>query len=68
VNAGVLSTHLRGGILGHVGFDSNGDAIPARFTIFRIAGREAKNTTNVSDFDGAVVDRTISVPAKLLRP
>ena len=68
VNDALRSTRVHNGILGNSSFDANGDIVPAKFTIFRIAGGERRNSTNVSDFDGAVVDRTVTVPASLLVP
>jgi YVTN family beta-propeller protein len=68
VNEALRSTHVHNGILGSFSFDANGDIVPAKFTIFRIVGGKRRNPTNVSDFEGAVIDRAVSVPAGLLLP
>jgi YVTN family beta-propeller protein len=54
------------GILGSFHFDRNGDATPARVTVFRITGATPRRSHLIRDFQGAVVDRVISIPTNLL--
>jgi YVTN family beta-propeller protein len=68
VNAAIRSAHVKDGIARRFSFNSNGDIVPAPFTIFRVVGGTKRSTTNVSDFDGSVVDRAVYVPSKLLSP
>ncbi len=67
VNEEVRGTSIRNGILGTFRFNTDGDIVPAGFTIFRVVGGNAKSSTNVPDLDGSVVDRAVYVPDALLR-
>ena len=61
----LLAARGRGGILGSFRFDANGDIDPAAVTIFRVRGGNRPNSTLLTDFEGATIDRVISVPAAL---
>jgi YVTN family beta-propeller protein len=56
--------HVRNGILGNFNFDKNGDKDPATFTILRVTGH-THNPGLITDFQGATINRTISIPANL---
>ena len=56
------------GILGDFRIDSNGDITPGRLAIFRITGATPPDAPVFPQYDGAVFDRVIEVPATLARP
>ena len=56
------------GILGDFGIDRYGDITPARLAIFRVTGATPPDAPVFPQFDGAVFDRVIEVPATLARP
>jgi ABC-type branched-subunit amino acid transport system substrate-binding protein/predicted Ser/Thr protein kinase len=56
------------GILGDFRIDRYGDITPARLAIFRITGATPPNAPVFSQYEGAVLDRVIEVPARLARP
>jgi branched-chain amino acid transport system substrate-binding protein len=54
------------GVLGPSRFDANGDVTPEHVTVFRITGRTPRSANLVSDFDGSVPFRVVSIPSSLL--
>ncbi len=56
------------GILGDFRIDRYGDITPARLAIFRITGATPPDTPVFPQYEGAVLDRVIEVPATLARP
>ncbi|MDQ2984101.1 MAG: ABC transporter substrate-binding protein [Actinomycetota bacterium] len=67
VNREVHAAQVENGLLGNFRFNADGDVVPAPFTIFRIVGGTPPSGTNIADFDGAVADRAVSIPERLLR-
>ena len=57
------ATAVEDGILGSFRLDSYGDIDPGRIAIFRITGATPAGDPVFSYFDGAVVDRVISLPS-----
>jgi hypothetical protein len=55
------------GILGSFRFDRNGDMTPARILILRLTGKTPPGAGLYDRFQGAVVDRVLTVPASLAR-
>jgi ABC-type branched-subunit amino acid transport system substrate-binding protein len=60
-------TSVEEGILGNIRFDQNGDLVEGPVTIFRVVGKRQRNSSSPPEFRGAVVDRTITARAALLR-
>ena len=56
---------MKDGILGDFRFDRYGDITPAKITIFRVTGNTPLNLRLPSFLEGAVVDRVLTVPARL---
>jgi branched-chain amino acid transport system substrate-binding protein len=56
------------GILGDFRIDRYGDITPARLAIFRITGATPPDAPVFPQYEGAVLDRVIEVPATLARP
>ena len=56
----------RDGMLGPFRFDRNGDVTPEHVTIFRVTGHTPRSANLVSDFEGSVPVRTVSVPTSLI--
>jgi ABC-type branched-subunit amino acid transport system substrate-binding protein len=56
------------GILGDFRIDRYGDITPARLAIFRVTGATPPDTPVFPQYEGAVFDRVIEVPATLARP
>ena len=54
------------GVLGPSRFDANGDVSPEHVTVFRITGRTPRSANLVSDFNGSVPVRVISIPSSIL--
>jgi hypothetical protein len=57
---------VREGILGSFRFDRNGDISAAPIPVLRITGTIAPGSGLPPDFQGAVVDRLVEVPAGLV--
>jgi ABC-type branched-subunit amino acid transport system substrate-binding protein/DNA-binding beta-propeller fold protein YncE len=57
------ASRVRDGIIGTFRFDRNGDMTPAYIPLVRITGTTPPGTNLPSDFQGAVVDRVLKVPA-----
>jgi branched-chain amino acid transport system substrate-binding protein len=58
---------IENGILGSFGFDENGDITPADFTVFKLTGSKKVGSNLPDPFRGAVVDRIVRVPERLVR-
>jgi ABC-type branched-subunit amino acid transport system substrate-binding protein/DNA-binding beta-propeller fold protein YncE len=58
-------TRVKDGILGSFRFDRHGDITPAQLPIFRVTGKTPPGAGIYSYFEGAVVDRVITVPERL---
>jgi ABC-type branched-subunit amino acid transport system substrate-binding protein len=56
------------GILGDFRIDRNGDITPGRLAIFRVTGATPPDAPVFPQYEGAVFDRVIEVPANLARP
>jgi len=61
----IRGAEVKGGILGDFRLDRYGDITPAPVSIFRVTGRTPPGEPVFEQFDGAVLDRVISVPASL---
>jgi ABC-type branched-subunit amino acid transport system substrate-binding protein/streptogramin lyase len=61
------ATRVKNGILGSFRFDRNGDITPAQIAIFRVTGKTPPGAGVYSYFEGAVVDRVVTVPRSLSR-
>jgi branched-chain amino acid transport system substrate-binding protein len=60
------ASEVEDGILGSFRFDGNGDITTASIPILRITGSTPPGTGLPSNFQGAVVDRVVKVPANLV--
>ena len=58
--------HGQDGMFGPFRFDANGDVTPEHFTIFRITGHTPTSAHLVSDFQGSVPVRVVSVPTDMI--
>ena len=58
--------HGQDGVLGPFRFDQMGDVTPEHFTIFRITGHTPRSANLVSDFQGSVPVRVVSVPTDFI--
>jgi len=56
---------VKHGILGDFRIDRHGDITPARLAIFRVPARTPPGAAVFESFQGTVLDRVISVPARL---
>jgi branched-chain amino acid transport system substrate-binding protein len=61
----LLDGEVKDGILGSFRFDANGDIAPARVPILRVTGRSSTSAGLPALFQGAVIDRVLTVPANL---
>ena len=61
------ATNVKDGLLGSFRFDRYGDMTPAKVTIPRVTGRTPPDLKFPRLFQGAVVDRVVTVPASLAR-
>jgi ABC-type branched-subunit amino acid transport system substrate-binding protein/DNA-binding beta-propeller fold protein YncE len=59
------ASEVRDGILGSFRFDPGGDITTASIPILRITGATPPGTDFPSEFQGAVLDRVVKVPARL---
>jgi branched-chain amino acid transport system substrate-binding protein len=64
----IRGARVKDGILGDFRLDRNGDITPARLAIFRVTGANPPGAAVFKQYEGAVLDRVISVPASLARP
>jgi ABC-type branched-subunit amino acid transport system substrate-binding protein/DNA-binding beta-propeller fold protein YncE len=60
------ASDVRNGILGSFRFDPNGDATTASVPILRITGATPPGTDLPRDFQGAVLDRVMKIPSRLV--
>jgi ABC-type branched-subunit amino acid transport system substrate-binding protein/DNA-binding beta-propeller fold protein YncE len=60
------ASEVRDGILGSFHFDRNGDISSAAIPVLRITGTTPPGTDLPRDFQGAVVDQLVKVPASLV--
>jgi ABC-type branched-subunit amino acid transport system substrate-binding protein len=58
---------VKDGLLGSFRFDRNGDVTPATVPILRITGSTPPSAGLPSAFQGAVLDRVVKIPRRLLR-
>jgi DNA-binding SARP family transcriptional activator/ABC-type branched-subunit amino acid transport system substrate-binding protein/streptogramin lyase len=65
VTQALFATHLTNGTIGSISFDQNGDPTPAPFAIYRV--RHGGGSSEFGAVQGATFNRTIYVPANLLR-
>jgi branched-chain amino acid transport system substrate-binding protein len=56
---------VQDGILGDFRLDRYGDITPARLSIFRVTGRTPPGEAVFEQFQGSILDRVITVPARL---
>jgi branched-chain amino acid transport system substrate-binding protein len=61
------ATRVRDGLLGSFRFDRNGDVTPATVPILRITGATPPQAGLPSNLQGAVVDRVVEIPRRLIR-
>jgi ABC-type branched-subunit amino acid transport system substrate-binding protein len=61
----IRGAQVKNGILGDFRIDRNGDITPARIAIFRVPASAPPGAQVFEFFQGAVLDRVISVPAGL---
>jgi hypothetical protein len=57
---------VKDGLLGSFGFDRNGDITPASVPILRITGSTPPSAGLPSMFQGAVIDRVVEIPTRLV--
>jgi hypothetical protein len=61
------TTRVKNGLLGSFRFDRNGDVTPATVPIIRITGSTPPRAGLPSNLQGAVVDRVVEIPRRLVR-
>jgi ABC-type branched-subunit amino acid transport system substrate-binding protein len=61
------ASNVKSGILGSFRFDRNGDNTTASIPILRITGKTPPGSGLPIQFQGAVVDRVVKVPASLAK-
>jgi ABC-type branched-subunit amino acid transport system substrate-binding protein/streptogramin lyase len=61
------ASRVRDGLLGSFRFDRNGDITPATVPILRITGSTPPGARLPAGFQGAVLDRVVEVPRRLIR-
>jgi branched-chain amino acid transport system substrate-binding protein len=61
------ASRVENGILGSFRFDNNGDITPASVPILRLTGSTPPSARLPTEFQGAVVDRVVDIPRRLLR-
>jgi ABC-type branched-subunit amino acid transport system substrate-binding protein len=60
------ASRVKDGILGSFGFDANGDISTASVPIIRLTGSTPPGAGMPSGFQGAVLDRVVVVPTRLV--
>jgi branched-chain amino acid transport system substrate-binding protein len=65
VLAELRKIRVRNGVLGTFGFDGRGDVVPARMAVYRVTGKSGGRAPRYEEFAGAVLERVITVPARL---
>jgi branched-chain amino acid transport system substrate-binding protein len=63
---GLRASEVRDGILGTFRFDANGDKTPEAIPIYRVTGKTPRDAGLADELQGAVVDRVVSIPGKLI--
>jgi ABC-type branched-subunit amino acid transport system substrate-binding protein/DNA-binding beta-propeller fold protein YncE len=61
------ASRVQDGLLGSFRFDRNGDITPATMPILRITGSTPPTAGLPSQFQGAVIDRVVEIPRRLMR-
>jgi branched-chain amino acid transport system substrate-binding protein len=61
------ASRVKQGILGSFHFDRNGDLTPAKMPIIRITGSTPPSSRLPEFLQGAVVDRVVEIPRRLIR-
>jgi ABC-type branched-subunit amino acid transport system substrate-binding protein len=61
------ASRVKDGLLGSFRFDRNGDISPATMPILRITGSTPPSAGLPSQFQGAVIDRVVEIPRRLMR-
>jgi ABC-type branched-subunit amino acid transport system substrate-binding protein/streptogramin lyase len=61
------ASRVRNGLLGSFRFDRNGDITPATVPILRITGSTPPGARLPAGFQGAVLDRVVEIPRRLIR-
>jgi branched-chain amino acid transport system substrate-binding protein len=61
------ASRVKNGILGSFHFDRNGDLTPAKMPIIRITGSTPPSARLPRFLQGAVVDRVVEIPPRLIR-
>jgi ABC-type branched-subunit amino acid transport system substrate-binding protein len=61
------AARVKRGLLGSFRFDRNGDVTPATVPILRITGSTPPQAGLPSNVQGAVVDRVVEIPRRLVR-
>jgi branched-chain amino acid transport system substrate-binding protein len=59
------ATRIKDGLLGSFGFDRYGDMTPGKVAILRITGATPPNLQLPAEYQGAVIDQMMTVPAEL---
>ena len=60
------ASRVKNGLLGSFRFDRNGDITPATVPILRITGSTPPQAGLPSQFQGAVIDRVVEIPRRLI--
>ena len=63
----LIASRVKDGLLGSFRFDQNGDVTPATVPILRITGSTPPQAGLPSNVQGAVVDRVVEIPRRLVR-
>jgi branched-chain amino acid transport system substrate-binding protein len=61
------AARVKNGLLGSFSFDRNGDVTPATVPILRITGATPPQAGLPSNLQGAVIDRVVEIPRRLIR-
>jgi ABC-type branched-subunit amino acid transport system substrate-binding protein len=61
------ASRVKNGILGSFQFDRNGDLTPAKLVIIRITGSTPPSSRIPESMQGAVLDRVVEIPRRLIR-
>jgi branched-chain amino acid transport system substrate-binding protein len=61
------ASRVKNGILGSFHFDRNGDLTPAKMPIIRITGSTPPSARLPDFLQGAVIDRVVEIPPRLIR-
>src|SRR5581483_7916276 len=57
----LFAARVHNGILGNFAFTAEGDMTPSPVTVFHVVGGKRRSSTELRDFDGATVDRIVTV-------